>query len=58
MTEKFVPYEKSSKKMRRQLDAKKRGSWGGVCPVTRCEPDKRAYRRHKKHRQQWQDAEY
>ena len=53
--EKFIPYEKLSKKAKKQLNAKKRGSWGCVSPVTRCEQDKRAYRRHDKHRRQ---AEY
>lgn len=46
---KFIPYHKLSKKARKQLDAKRRGSWGNVCPVTRCEPDQRVCR-HAKHR--------
>ena len=33
--EKFIAYEKLSKKKKRELDAKRRGSWGGVNPVTR-----------------------
>ena len=33
--EKFIPYEKLSKKKRRELDKRKRGSWGGLNPVTR-----------------------
>ncbi|MBQ8514288.1 MAG: hypothetical protein IJ496_02720 [Ruminococcus sp.] len=50
MTEKFVPYEKLSKKARRALNAKKRRDWGSCNPVTRAEPNKKAYRRHEKYR--------
>ena len=32
---KFVPYEKMSKKQRREIDKARRGSWQGVSPVTR-----------------------
>lgn len=56
--EKFVPYEKLSKKAKKQYDAKKRGSWGNVCPVTRCETDRRAYRRHDKHRRDIRQIEF
>ncbi len=49
MTE-FVPYEKMSKKAKKEADAQKRGSWDGVNPVTRvASDDKRAYRRKPKH---------
>lgn len=48
---KFVPYEKMSKKQRREIDSKRRGSWRGVCPVTRtAETDKKHYSRKVKHR--------
>ena len=33
--EKFIPYEKLSKKKKRELDAAKRGTWGALKPVTR-----------------------
>ena len=33
--EKFVPYEKMTKKEKRKIDAMRRGSWGDVNPVTR-----------------------
>ena len=45
--EKFIPYEKLSKKEKRKLDAAKRGSWGGLDPVTRKPPNPRAYKRNK-----------
>lgn len=32
---KFVPYEKLSKSKKRELDRKKRVTWGNVNPVTR-----------------------
>ena len=45
--EKFIPYEKLSKKKRRELDLMKRGSWGGLNPVTRKPKNPRAYDRRK-----------
>lgn len=45
--EKFIPYEKLSKKERRRLDAAKRGSWGGLDPVTRVPRNPKAYKRDK-----------
>lgn len=45
--EKFVPYEKLSKKKRRELDAARRGSWGGVSPITRKPQNSKAYNRRK-----------
>ena len=45
--EKFVPYGKLSKKKRRELDMMKRGSWGGLNPVTRKPKNPRAYDRRK-----------
>ncbi len=53
--EKFVPYEKLSKKKRRALDAAKRGSWGGLNPVTRKAADKTAYRRKKTQLRDYED---
>ena len=45
--QKFVPYEKLSKKKQRELDALRRGSWGGLNPVTRKPENPRAYNRRK-----------
>ena len=45
--EKFIPYEKLSKKKRRELDLRKRGGWGGLNPVTRRPKNPRAYDRRK-----------
>jgi hypothetical protein len=50
--EKFVPFEKLSKKARRELNAKKRGTWGNVKPVSRREENPKAYKRHPKHKGQ------
>ena len=44
--ERFVPYGKLSKKKKRELDAKKRGTWA-ISPVTRVPPNPRAYNRNK-----------
>ncbi len=48
--ERFIPYEKLSKKKKRELDAQKRGSWGAMSPVTRRSKDPRAYDRRKARR--------
>ena len=45
--EKYIPYEKLSKKKQRELDAKRRGSWGGINPVTRKPENPKAYNRQK-----------
>ena len=45
--EKFIAYEKLSKKKKRELDAKRRCSWGGVNPVTRKPANPKAYNRAK-----------
>lgn len=44
---KMIPYEKLSKKERRARDLERRGSWGGLKPVTRCPDNPRAYHREK-----------
>lgn len=44
---KYIPYQKMSKKQRRSLDLRQRGSWGGISPVTRKGPDRRKYDRGK-----------
>ena len=49
--EKFIPYEKLSKKEKRKLDNAKRGSWGGMSPVTRRSNNPKAYNR--KRTQAW-----
>lgn len=42
---KFVPYEKLSKSKKRELDRKKRVTWGSVNPVTRKDESKKLYKR-------------
>lgn len=39
MSEKFVPYEKLSKKKKKEIDKRKRGDWGSVNPTKRVIPD-------------------
>lgn len=51
--EKFIPYEKLSKKERRRLDQAKRQTWGGINPVTRKPENSRAYNRQKVKAQAW-----
>ncbi len=45
--EKFVPYEKLSKKEKRKLDSLRRGTWGEWNPTTRKPENSRAYNRRK-----------
>lgn len=46
----FVPFEKMSKKEQKKLNAAKRGSWNGVDPVTRvADTDRKKYRRKPKY---------
>ncbi|MBR4362718.1 MAG: hypothetical protein IKP42_08310 [Ruminococcus sp.] len=48
--ERFVPYDKMSKKEQKKLNAEKRRDWNGLNPVTRVAPDDRkAYKRKPKH---------
>lgn len=48
--EKFIPYEKRSKKQKRALDRAKRGTWGECKPVTRMPANPKAYNRKKARR--------
>lgn len=43
--EKFIPYEKLSKKAKRLRNSLRRGSWQGVNPVTRKSENPKAYNR-------------
>jgi len=45
--EKFIPYEKLSKKEKRKLDLIRRQTWGTLNPVTRKPDNSRAYNRPK-----------
>ena len=45
--EKFVSYDKLSKKKKRELNQKRRISWGAMSPVTRKPANPKAYNRQK-----------
>ncbi|MFV0496588.1 MAG: hypothetical protein ACK5L0_00245 [Candidatus Fimivivens sp.] len=45
--EKFVPFDKLSKKRQRILNAMRRKSWGAISPVTRKPEHPKAYNRKK-----------
>ena len=45
--EKYIPYEKLSKKEKRRLDSQRRGSWGPINPATRKPESSKAYNRSK-----------
>ena len=44
---KMIPLAKQSKKKQKQYHAQKRGSWDGVSPVSRVEPDRKKYDRNR-----------
>ena len=48
----FVPYEKLSKKKKKEMNAKKRNTWNGLNPITRKPENSRAYNRNKKKAQE------
>ena len=43
----FIPYEKLSKKKKRELDNARRSTWGALSPVTRRPVSPKAYNRSK-----------
>lgn len=45
--EKFIPYEKLSKKEKHKIDKAKRQTWGQLNPVTRKPVSSKAYNRRK-----------
>lgn len=49
--EKFIPYEKLSKKEKKKMNLAKRQSWGSMSPVTRKPENSKAYNRRKE--QNW-----
>ena len=46
--EKFIAYEKLSKKEQKKLNSAKRGSWGLVKPITKVKESAKIYNRKKK----------
>ena len=56
MMEKYIPYEKLSKKERRKIDSCRRKTWGSLNPVTRKPVNSKAYNRKKN--QYWKDKSY
>ncbi len=53
--EKFITYEKLSKKKKKELNAKRRKTWGAVNPVTRRPQNPKAYNRKKTRRRDLED---
>lgn len=51
--EKFIPFEKRAKKKQREIYAGRRGTWGGLNPVTRRPENPKAYNRKKARK--WSD---
>lgn len=54
--EKFIPYEKLSKKKQRELNRRKRGTWGELSPVTRKPENPKAYNRRKA--RSWKEPDF
>ncbi len=51
--EKFVPFEKLSKKQKKAVNSSRRKGWGEMNPVTRRPENPKAYNRRKA--QKWSD---
>ena len=48
--DKFVPYDKMSKKEQKKINDEKRRDWNGMNPVTKVVPEsKKVYKRKPKH---------
>lgn len=45
----FIPYDKLSKKEQKRIDQMKRKEWGSVNPVTQIVPGKKKYSRKEKY---------
>ena len=45
--EQWIPLDKQSKKAQKEYHSKQRGSWNGLCPVTRTVPNRKAYDRNR-----------
>jgi len=56
--EKFIPFEKLSKKEQRRRNAEKRSGWGALSPVTRRSANPRAYDRRKAQRSEPTDCAF
>ena len=54
--EKFVSYGKLSKKKKRELNQKRRNSWGALSPVTRKPANPKAYNRQKARKWNYDDS--
>lgn len=49
--DKFVPYDKMSKKEQKKINDEKRRDWNGIDPATKvAETDKKRYKRKPKHK--------
>lgn len=49
--EKYISYEKMSKKQQKLVNASKRGSWGNVKPITKVKESAKVYNRKKQNSQ-------
>lgn len=45
--DKFIPFDKMSKRKKREMLSQKRRTWGGINPVTRKPENPKAYKRIK-----------
>ena len=52
----MIPYQKLQKKKQRELNTKRRSTWGNVVPVTNSPTSKKVYNRKKAGR--WSDNPY
>lgn len=51
--EKYISYEKMSKKQQKLVNASKRGNWGNVKPITKVKASAKVYNRKKQNSQDY-----
>ena len=51
--EKYISYEKMSKKQQKIVNASKRGNWGNVKPITKVKASAKVYNRKKQNSQDY-----
>ena len=50
--QKFISYEKLSKKRKKEIDRSKREDWGNINPITRIKESKKVYSRKTKYKKE------
>lgn len=55
--EKFIPFDKLSKKQQKEINKQKRTTWNGLNPVTRKAKNAKIYNRKKSHQNDYYSSD-